>query len=73
MDAMAEAAAEQARVSTDQAERADLYRQVQAIVYEDAPWVFVANWQQNAVSTADVDGFALQPSFLLELDGVSKD
>ena len=63
---------EQARVSTDQAERADLYRQVQAIVYEDAPWAFIANWQQNAVSTADVSGFALQPSFLLELDGVSK-
>ena len=63
---------EQARASTDQNERADLYRQVQAIVYEDAPWVFVANWQQNAVSTANVSGFELQPSFLLELDGVSK-
>jgi len=63
---------EQARVSTDQNERADLYRQVQAIVYEDAPWVFVANWQQNAVSTDAVSGFALQPSFLLDLYGVSK-
>ena len=64
---------ERARLSTDQDERAALYREVQAIVYEDAPWAFIANWQQNAVATASVGNFSLQPSFLLELDAVTKE
>lgn len=63
---------EQARASSDQAERGKLYGQVQAIVHEDAPWLFVANWKQNAVTTAAVQGFELQPSFLLNLRGVAK-
>jgi peptide/nickel transport system substrate-binding protein len=45
---------------------------MQAIVYEDAPWAFVASWKQNAVSTANVENFALEPSFLLVLRHVSK-
>ncbi|HEV7437698.1 MAG TPA: ABC transporter substrate-binding protein [Pseudorhizobium sp.] len=61
-----------ARSSTEQAERAELYAQVQEIVHEDAPWLFVANWKQNAVTTAAVQGFELQPSFLLHLKNVSK-
>jgi peptide/nickel transport system substrate-binding protein len=64
---------ERARVSTDQEERAALYRQMQAIVVEDAPWVFVANWKQNAVSRANVMNFNLQPSFFLLLHRVFKD
>jgi peptide/nickel transport system substrate-binding protein len=63
---------EKARASTDQAERGKLYAEVQEIVHEDAPWLFVANWKQNAVTTAAVAGFKLQPSFLLHLHGVSK-
>ncbi|MFN3720117.1 MAG: ABC transporter substrate-binding protein [Rhizobium rhizophilum] len=63
---------EKARTSTDQAERGKLYGQVQQIVHEDAPWLFVANWKQNAVTTAAVQGFKLQPSFLLNLHGVTK-
>ena len=63
----------QARQSTDRQERARLYREVQAIVYEDAPWVFVANWQQNAVAVSDLQNFSLQPSFLLDLAQVSFD
>lgn len=63
---------QQARTSTDQAERADLYKQMQAIVYEDAPWLFVANWKQNAVTTANVENFSLQPSFFLMLQDVAK-
>jgi peptide/nickel transport system substrate-binding protein len=39
-------------------------------VHEDAPWVFVANWKQNAVATSEVQDFSLQPSFLLELADV---
>ena len=64
---------EKARRSTDQDERARLYREMQEIVQEDAPWVFVASWRQNAVSTANVENFRLQPSFVLELHGVGKD
>ncbi|MCA1287492.1 ABC transporter substrate-binding protein [Salipiger bermudensis] len=64
---------EKARVATDQDERAVLYRQMQEIVQEDAPWVFVANWKQNAVTNDRVEGFELQPSFFLLLDDVSKD
>lgn len=61
-----------ARTSTDQAERAELYKEMQAIVYEDAPWLFVANWKQNAVTTAAVENFSLQPSFFLMLQDVAK-
>src|SRR5690606_38512825 len=43
-----------ARKATDQAERGKLYAKVQEIVHEDAPWLFVANWVQNAVTTANV-------------------
>lgn len=63
---------EQARRATDQDERAELYKQMQQIVQEDAPWVFVANWKQNAVTTAAVENFKLQPSFFLMLQDVAK-
>ncbi|MBY6122615.1 ABC transporter substrate-binding protein [Mameliella alba] len=63
---------EAARVATDQDERARLYKEMQTIVQEDAPWVFVANWKQNAVTSERVEGFSLQPSFFLLLDDVVK-
>jgi peptide/nickel transport system substrate-binding protein len=63
---------EQARQSTDQSERARLYKKMQEIVHDDAPWLFVANWKQNAVATSAVKGFRLQPSFFLLLRGVTK-
>lgn len=63
---------EAARTSTNQAERADLYKKMQEIVQEDAPWVFVANWKQNAATSEAVSDFKLQPSFFLLLKGVSK-
>ncbi|WP_323772381.1 ABC transporter substrate-binding protein [Antarctobacter sp.] len=63
---------EAARVATDQEERARLYKEMQVIVQEDAPWVFVANWKQNAVTSDKVEGFSLQPSFFLLLDDVVK-
>lgn len=64
---------EKARSSTDQTERGKLYGEVQSIVHDDAPWLFVANWKQNAVTTAAVEGFKLQPSFLLHLKDVTKE
>lgn len=63
---------EAARASTDQAERARLYREMQEIVHEDAPWVFVANWKQNAVTSDRVENFTLQPSFFLLLHDTVK-
>ncbi|MEO1988340.1 MAG: ABC transporter substrate-binding protein [Martelella sp.] len=63
---------EQARTSTDQAERAELYKEMQAIVQDDAPWAFIANWKQNAVTKASVENFKLQPSFFLLLQKVAK-
>jgi len=68
VDALLEAA----RVETDQDERARLYKEMQAIVQEDAPWVFVANWVQNAVTSDRVENFALEPSFFLLLRDVVK-
>ncbi len=62
---------EKARTATDQDERAGLYKEMQEIVHEDAPWVFVANWKQNAVTAAGVKNFKLQPSFFLMLQKVS--
>ena len=63
---------EAARTATDQDERARLYREMQTIVHDDAPWVFVANWKQNAVTSDRVENFGLEPSFLLHLQGVVK-
>ncbi|MCT4370474.1 ABC transporter substrate-binding protein [Yangia mangrovi] len=63
---------EAARVATNQDERAELYKQMQTIVQEDAPWVFVANWKQNAATSERVENFSLQPSFFLLLDEVVK-
>jgi len=45
---------------------------MQEIVHEDAPWAFVANWKQNAVTSERVEGFGLEPSFFLLLDDVAK-
>ena len=63
---------EAARQSTDQAERAKLYQQMQEIVHEDAPWAFIANWKQNAATSDSVKNFELQPSFFLLLKDVKK-
>ncbi|MFB9151411.1 ABC transporter substrate-binding protein [Roseovarius ramblicola] len=63
---------EKARTATDQEERAKLYREMQEIVQKEAPWVFIANWKQNAVTSDRVANFRLQPSFLLNLQGVTK-
>lgn len=63
---------EQARVATDQDERARLYKEMQTIVQEDAPWLFVANWKQNAVASDAVENFELEPSFFLLLKDVAK-
>jgi peptide/nickel transport system substrate-binding protein len=62
----------EARTAIDQDRRAELYKQMQAIVQEEAPWVFVANWKQNAVVSDRVNGLNLEPSFFLLLQDVTK-
>ncbi len=64
---------EAARKSTSQSERARLYKEMQTIVQEDAPWAFIANWKQNAATRANVKNFKLQPSFFLLLKEVKKE
>ncbi|KAA9007804.1 ABC transporter substrate-binding protein [Histidinibacterium aquaticum] len=63
---------QEARTATSQERRAELYKEMQEIVVEDAPWVFVANWKQNAVTNDRVENFSLEPSFLLMLGDVEK-
>src|SRR3954471_16393312 len=55
----------QAATSLDQEERGKLYKEVQQITSEDAPWIFVDHAKQNAAMAANVKGFLLNPSFLL--------
>jgi peptide/nickel transport system substrate-binding protein len=69
VDALIEAA----RRTTDRTERAGLYRELQRVVHEDAPWAFVASWRQNAVTSRRLAGFELQPSFFLLLRDAHKD
>jgi peptide/nickel transport system substrate-binding protein len=61
----------QARSATDDAERSRLYREVQEIVHDDAPWVFVAHGSQTVVAASRVRNLRIQPSYLLPLQEVS--
>src|ERR1700712_5475911 len=63
---------DQARKSTSMDERQGLYKQVDKLVHDDAPWVFVSSWKQNAVTTAAVKDFALQPDFDLVRKNATK-
>jgi len=60
------------RAETDPVKRAAIYKELQDIVYDEAPWVFIANWKQNAVSSTHVKGFELHPSFTTRFYGTSK-
>ena len=61
----------QARVTTDQAKRAQLYKEAQRILIDDAPWVFVDHEIQIAALTKRVQGFKLHPSFDLRVETIS--
>jgi peptide/nickel transport system substrate-binding protein len=54
---------EEARASTDQDERAEMYREVQRIVYEDVPLIPIEHQVQTAAMTQNVTGFELHPNF----------
>ncbi len=58
---------EAAQIEVDEDARIAMYHEMQEIVVEDAPWVFVASWKQSVAMSPRVDGFELHPSFLLRL------
>jgi peptide/nickel transport system substrate-binding protein len=60
-----------ARQITDQAKRAELYREAQKILVEDAPWIFVDHEVQIAATSKRVQGFKLHPSFDLRVETIS--
>jgi peptide/nickel transport system substrate-binding protein len=61
----------QARISTDQAKRAELYREAQRILHDDPPWIFIDHEIQVAAHTKRVQGFKLHPSFDLRVETIS--
>src|SRR5688572_13710265 len=62
---------QQARLTTDQAGRASLYREAQRILVDDAPWIFVDHEIQIAALARRVQGFKLHPSFDLRVETIS--
>jgi peptide/nickel transport system substrate-binding protein len=62
---------EEATKTTDLKKRGELYKQVQKLVVDDAPWIFVDNAIQNAAGLKKVTGFKLHPSFYLFFDKIS--
>ena len=61
----------QARLTTDQAKRAQLYREAQRLLHDDPPWIFIDHEVQTAAFTKRVQGFKLHPSFDLHLETIS--
>jgi len=61
----------QARLTTDEKKRADLYRQAQRILVDDAPWIFIDHEIQTAAHAKRVQGFKLHPSFDLRVETIS--
>jgi peptide/nickel transport system substrate-binding protein len=61
----------QARIVTDQAKRAELYREAQRILVEDPPWIFIDHEIQIAAFSRRVQGFKLHPSFDLRVETIS--
>ncbi len=61
----------QARLLTDQAKRAELYREAQRILIEEAPWIFIDHEIQTAAHVKRVEGFKLHPSFDLRVEAIS--
>jgi peptide/nickel transport system substrate-binding protein len=61
----------QARLTTDQKKRAELYREAQRLLVDDAPWIFVDHEIQTAAFAKRVQGFKLHPSFDLRVETIS--
>jgi len=61
-----------ARSSFDAKERTEWYRQIQAIVWEEAPWVFLHNQKALVGTRKNVEGYAMLSTETSVLGGVSK-
>jgi len=61
----------QARLTTDQAKRAELYREAQRLLHDDPPWIFIDHEVQTAAHVKRVQGFKLHPSFDLRVETIS--
>jgi len=59
-----------AKISTDQAERTELYRQAQEIFKEQAPWLVIANSTVFMPMSNKVKGYVMEPVGLHRFDGV---
>lgn len=69
VDAMLEVA----RTQTNPRRREELYAELQRLVHDDAPWLFVASASQTLIGHARLQNLQLQPSFLLDLSGAHKE
>ena len=49
----------------DRDQRGAIYRQIQSIVADTAPWIFIDNQIQNAALSSRVSGLQLHPSFYM--------
>ena len=60
---------EEGAATVDQGKRAEIYRQIQKLVMEDAPWLFIADWAHADAWRANVQGIAyiLQDIGLIDL------
>jgi ABC-type transport system substrate-binding protein len=60
------------RSSFDEKERTECYRQIQAIVWEEAPWVFLHNQKAVVGLRKGVEGYAMLPTEVNLLANVHK-
>ncbi|MGQ0694385.1 MAG: ABC transporter substrate-binding protein, partial [Nitrospiraceae bacterium] len=51
--------------TVDVRKRGDLYKQMQKIVADEAPWIFIDHSLQNAAGLKKVKNFKLHPSFYM--------
>lgn len=61
-----------ARTSSDAAERAKLYSELQKIVVQEAPWVFLSHSKDMVAYSPKVQNFAMHPTGVTFFRGVSK-
>jgi ABC-type transport system substrate-binding protein len=64
---------DKATATYDEAERAGYYEEIQAIVHEDTPYVYLAHGTQFVIATSSVQGFVLSPSGVHKFAPVSLD
>ena len=64
--------AKQARMTTDPQKRLELYKELQRIIVEDAPWAFLYVPKQYVFMSKKVEGFVLYPAYYIDFYPVTK-